>query len=357
MDNKVKNWKQLVLTTCTMGGICLLMAGCQPRTQILQPRGSLPPTFDATPITIENQPGVQTPQQGPVGGESVIGDDLPVVDNTGKIAEQPGGMDIAEQENTAKKPNSGREVADLPKPPVTPPAEQTFFYTVQNGDVLSRIAVAYGTTSKKIMEINGLSNPNKIVVGQKLKVPGDGTVVKQVKKGGSTKAGNKSGAKTGSKTGTKTSSNKSLKEIPADGFHTVAAGDSLSKIASQYKGVTTPGLCEANGITRETRLHIGQKIKLVASATIPEPKQDPEQPVVTQDPITSSQGGVEGPVADSGNATVEEYAITVGVDDNIDMICNLFDCTVEEFQRLNPDVKTDADLKNKKSVVVPKTNR
>lgn len=44
------------------------------------------------------------------------------------------------------------------------------YYTVQKNDTLSGIASKYGTTYQKIAQLNGISNPNKIYVGQKLRV-------------------------------------------------------------------------------------------------------------------------------------------------------------------------------------------
>ena len=50
-------------------------------------------------------------------------------------------------------------------------------YTVKSGDTLSHIALHYygsaGSSSyQKIAEANGIADPNKIQVGQKLKIPG-----------------------------------------------------------------------------------------------------------------------------------------------------------------------------------------
>ena len=45
-------------------------------------------------------------------------------------------------------------------------------HTVGKGDTLSSIASKYGTTVKKLMEWNGISNPNALQLGQKLKVSG-----------------------------------------------------------------------------------------------------------------------------------------------------------------------------------------
>ena len=44
------------------------------------------------------------------------------------------------------------------------------YYTVRSGDTLSGIATKYGTTYQKIAQLNGIANPNKIYVGQKLRV-------------------------------------------------------------------------------------------------------------------------------------------------------------------------------------------
>ena len=44
------------------------------------------------------------------------------------------------------------------------------YYTVKNGDNLSSIAAAYGTTYQAIATLNGISNPNKIYPGQRLRI-------------------------------------------------------------------------------------------------------------------------------------------------------------------------------------------
>ena len=62
-------------------------------------------------------------------------------------------------------------------------AEQV--YTVQAGDTLSKIAAKYGTTYQKLASYNGIANPNKINVGQKIRIPGSGVKAYTVKKGDS----------------------------------------------------------------------------------------------------------------------------------------------------------------------------
>ncbi|MCX8045266.1 MAG: LysM peptidoglycan-binding domain-containing protein [Anoxybacillus gonensis] len=43
-------------------------------------------------------------------------------------------------------------------------------YVVQKGDTLSKIAQKYNTTIASLQKLNGISNPNLIRVGQKLRV-------------------------------------------------------------------------------------------------------------------------------------------------------------------------------------------
>lgn len=49
-------------------------------------------------------------------------------------------------------------------------SSKTITYTVKKGDTLSAIASKYGTTYQKIAKDNGIKDPNKIRVGQKLKI-------------------------------------------------------------------------------------------------------------------------------------------------------------------------------------------
>ena len=103
-------------------------------------------------------------------------------------------------------------------------------YTVKAGDTLSGIAAKYGTTYQKLAAYNGISNPNKISVGQKIKIPGAGS-------SGSTSAGG------------------------GDTVYTVKAGDTLSGIAAKY-GTTYQTLASYNGISNPNKISVGQKIKI-----------------------------------------------------------------------------------------------
>ena len=51
------------------------------------------------------------------------------------------------------------------------PDDDYITYIVQRGDTLWGIANRYGTTVEALVQINGISNPNLIYVGQKLLIP------------------------------------------------------------------------------------------------------------------------------------------------------------------------------------------
>jgi len=97
-------------------------------------------------------------------------------------------------------------------------------YTVKSGDTLAKIASKYNTTYQKLAAYNGISNPNLIYVGQKIKIP----------------SGNNSVSYT---------------------VYTVKSGDTLAEIAAKY-GTTYQKLAAYNNISNPNLIYPGQKIKI-----------------------------------------------------------------------------------------------
>lgn len=95
-------------------------------------------------------------------------------------------------------------------------------YTVKSGDTLSGIASKYGTTYQYLAQLNGLANPNKIYVGQVLKVTGQAKTEKT---------------------------------------YTVKSGDTLSGIASKF-GTTYQAIASKNGIKNPNLIYPGQVLKI-----------------------------------------------------------------------------------------------
>jgi len=99
--------------------------------------------------------------------------------------------------------------------------DATVEHRVRKGETLAEIAKAYKVTIESIKRANKISNANRISIGQKLLIPGVGTV---------------SGA-----------------------THVVRKGETLAEIAKLYS-VTVQSVKEANRLTNANRISIGQKL-------------------------------------------------------------------------------------------------
>ncbi len=101
-------------------------------------------------------------------------------------------------------------------------------YIVQRGDTLSSIARRFGTTVAVLKQINGISNSNQIVVGQRLLVPASG--------------------------GTSTITT-----------YVVQRGDTLSAIARRFN-TTTAVLLQLNGLVNPNQIRVGQRLIVPGSS-------------------------------------------------------------------------------------------
>ena len=119
-------------------------------------------------------------------------------------------------------------------------------YTVQAGDSLSRIASRHGVKLGALLSANGLSITSLIVPGQTLNLPAGAVAAT---------GGNGAGAP----------------NQATGGSYTVAAGDSLSRIASRH-GVKLSALMAANNMTISSLIMPGQTLNLPAGATTPAPR-------------------------------------------------------------------------------------
>jgi LysM repeat protein len=109
-------------------------------------------------------------------------------------------------------------------------------YTVQLGDTLGAIAKQFGVTTKAIIELNLLTNPDVLMVGQELKIPGPQAASEQ---GGSGEA--------------------------AGGVYIVSQGDTLGSIAKRF-GVSVAELQELNEIADPDQIFVGQELQIPTSA-------------------------------------------------------------------------------------------
>ena len=117
--------------------------------------------------------------------------------------------------------------------------QQRIAYKVKSGDYLGRIASKYGVTINQLKSWNNLRS-NSIQIGQTLYIYTNG--------GPSISQGGKSSS----------SSSK-----PKASIYTVKSGDSLSKIASRYPGVSVNDIKAANGLKSDA-IRAGQKLTIPA---------------------------------------------------------------------------------------------
>ena len=101
-----------------------------------------------------------------------------------------------------------------------PSVTGTIYYVVKSGDTLGGIASRYGTTWQRLQALNGLSNPNRIYPGQRLKVTGN---------------------------------------VGAQQTYTVRYGDTLSGIAAKL-GTSVYNLQSKNGIRNANLIFVGQTL-------------------------------------------------------------------------------------------------
>lgn len=159
------------------------------------------------------------------------------------------------------------------KPEAKSWADATTPYTIAKGDSLSLICKRFKLDQADVMTLNGIKDPNKIRVGQRIILPGkrepSALVEKKstkpaVTKPSATKSSGKSSGKSASKSSTKSAGSSD------PNAYTVVSGDSLSVIAKKFK-TTSAAIRQANHISGD-KIVVGQKLTIPgakASAAVP----------------------------------------------------------------------------------------
>ena len=120
---------------------------------------------------------------------------------------------------------------------VVSPAVADVIVIVEAGDSLSEIAAEHGTSVSALMAANGITDPDRLFMGQELVVPGPGATPT------------------------------TLPPLVV----VIQSGDSLSGIAAEY-GVTLEALVVANGIDDPDRVHPGQELVIPGVSAVARPK-------------------------------------------------------------------------------------
>src|SRR5262245_30114714 len=138
--------------------------------------------------------------------------------------------------------------------PAIPALAQEQRHVVQRGESLLSIAKQYHVAVEDLMAVNGIANPDLIVVGQQLLIPTDP---------GSGSYGTPSDAA----------------PMPGDeGYYLVQRGDTLSQIAKQ-NNMALDDLMRLNNITDPSTIYVGQRLRVTARAT-PVASEEQTQPQI-----------------------------------------------------------------------------
>jgi LysM repeat protein len=163
-------------------------------------------------------------------------------------------------------------------------------YEVRPGDTLSGIAAKHGVSLRTLLEHNDIANPDLILPGQKINIPGSGgsggggadvhvvaagetlgvianrykATVAAIAKANNLKNPNliRIGQKLTIPSGGSGSGGSSTS------FHIVKAGETLGSIAAKY-GLSVSQLAEANGITDPNLIFVGSRLSLSGKSFVP----------------------------------------------------------------------------------------
>ncbi|MEI6891372.1 MAG: LysM peptidoglycan-binding domain-containing protein [Pontiella sp.] len=224
--------------------------------------------------------------------------------------------------------------------PVMAPVDQTEVYIVQKGDILSLLAADYDITTAALVELNNLSNPDVLYVGQELRVP------------------------TGR--GTTQSPSKSTTTSPAvkrGGSYTIQKGDTLSGIAVAA-GVSTSDLRDLNGIEGD-KIMAGEELSIPAYGKVPAQGHTSRPSTTTRstepvEPASASSApapepaapvfGTAAPVASSDTIIVVDDVMYPG--DTLDIKAAQYGVTKAEIMRLN-GITDESQVREGQTIRIP----
>jgi LysM repeat protein len=167
-----------------------------------------------------------TPREDEPSEEEV---EEPDADERDEVAETEEEVEAAEEEETTEPAPTSEEA--------TPTV-----HTVARGESLYRIGLQYGVSWVRLAQFNNITNPNRITVGQQIRIPGPSDPIPQ----------------------------------PTPSPHTettyiVRAGDNLFRIGLMY-GISWVQIAEANGLVNPNQIYAGQELKIPVEASGPTPE-------------------------------------------------------------------------------------
>jgi len=189
--------------------------------------------------------------------------------------------------------NSGVRIGQTLKIPASSTVPES--YTVQSGDSLSAISAKYNLGMDYIANINGINRNAGLRVGQRLKLTGEEPVA----------ASNKVEAK--------------IEKVSFENSdsHVVKPGETLSNIAKKYH-LQLDYLAALNGLTRNSTVRIGQRLKIDGDlpkldAKVDEPMSKAVKSSNNTDGYTVKSGESLNAIASRTGVSVAELAVMNGL--------------------------------------------
>jgi membrane-bound lytic murein transglycosylase D len=216
-------------------------------------------------------------------------------------------------------------------------------YRVQQGDTVGAIARRFGTTVGAIQRANGLSRPDRIKVGQYLRIPGQSPQSHQrtmvasapapITATTEADATNDAAPILDRKPAVDPAGVRTVDvAVPADASaptsttHLVRRGETLALIARRYR-VTVEEMVTANGLVSADRIFPGQRLKIPAIGA-------PAQPVAAPVDVEASPA-VEATVADVGASSEPARQHVVRRGDSLTGIARRYSVSVEAIRSRN----------------------
>jgi LysM repeat protein len=160
---------------------------------------------------------------------------------------------VAESDPVAEAPAADEAPVAVSMPTASDPA----LYVLRPGDNLTRLSARFSTSIPAILAANGLTNANRIYVGQALLIPGLASTAEENQAAPMTVA-------PAAPMPVAADEPEPVADAPASPdalTYTVKAGDSAIHIARQF-GVDVDALLAANGVPNRNRVYIGQVLDI-----------------------------------------------------------------------------------------------
>jgi len=241
------------------------------------------PAEAITPIPVEEaEPADESPRPEAEAEEEAAEAEEEVAEEEAEPAEE---VAEAETEAEASEEAETTEAAteeEAAAEETTEAAAMPETHTVAAGENLYRIGLQYGVSWVTLAQLNNLTNPNSITVGQVLRLPG--------------------------------SNGAAPTPTPSpfvETTHIVRQGDNLYRIGRAY-GIGWVQIAEANGLVNPNQIYVGQALKIPVSAPGPAPQFTH---VVQQGEtlfLISLRYGIPWPTIAQANEIGSPYVIYVG---------------------------------------------